>query len=267
MKINGSKNDRALFASKIIKAGALLPDTRILLGHWNVELSTKENLDQISQGNYFGKASRSRVSDILAIFKQRYLGDNHVTKALVCLVHEHVPAQTLDRILYFHSARADSLIRQVVLDVLIPLHRQGIFSIEHSDVERQIDRWVSQGLTTSPWGEYTIHRVAQGILATLRDFGVLNGVVNKRIAPAYLPTEAFAYICFFLKLEQPSGIKLIELPDWQLFFLSPTAVERFLLEAHQEGILDYHAAGAVTRLSFPVKTLEEYAHVLARRTH
>jgi len=46
--------------------------------------------------------------------------------------------------------------------------------------------------TTCPWGEYTIRRVTQGPLSTLRDFGILAGAVNKRLTPAYLPIEAFA---------------------------------------------------------------------------
>ena len=76
--------------------------------------------------------------------------------------------------------------------------------------------------------------------------------------------EAFAYIAFYLKQHQPSGAKLVELPDWKLFFL-PEGVERFLFEAHQHGLLEYHAAGTVTRLTFPAETLEEYANVLAQR--
>ena len=70
---------------------------------------------------------------------------------------------------------------------------------------------------------------------------------------------------FYLKQHQPSGARLVEHPDWRLFFLPPEGVERFLFEAHQRGLLEYHAAGSVTRLSFPAPTLEEYAHVLAQR--
>jgi hypothetical protein len=77
--------------------------------------------------------------------------------------------------------------------------------------------------------------------------------------------ESFAYIVFYLKQHQPSGAKLIELPDWSLFFLSRNAVERLLFEAHQYGLLEYHVAGSVTRLTFPADTLEEYANVLAQR--
>ena len=72
---------------------------------------------------------------------------------------------------------------------------------------------------------------------------------------------------FYLKQHQPSGAKLIDLPDWKLFFLPREGVERFLFEAHQNNLLEYHAAGTVTRLTFPADTLEEYAHVLAERAH
>ena len=43
--------------------------------------------------------------------------------------------------------------------------------------------------------------------------------------------------------------------------------ERFFVEANQHGLLEYHAAGTVTRLTFPANTLEEYANVLAQRSH
>ena len=56
---------------------------------------------------------------------------------------------------------------------------------------------------------------------------------------------------FYLKQHQPSGAKLVEHPDWRLFFLPREGVERFLFEAHQRGLLEYHAAGSVTRLTFP----------------
>jgi hypothetical protein len=102
------------------------------------------------------------------------------------------------------------------------------------------------------------------LLSTLRDFGVLQGAVNKRIAPVYLSIQAFAYIAFYLKQHQRSGTKLVDLVDWRLFFLPRDGVERFFLEAHQHGLLEYHVAGNVTRLTFPATTLEEYVHAIAQ---
>jgi hypothetical protein len=257
----------ALYTSKIIKAGALLADTKTLLSHWDVRASVQRNLERLHRENIFGKASRSRVEDVLAIFRQRYLTEESVIKVLVVLVNNGFPTVSLDRILYFHTAKADRLLHDVVTELLLPLKSQGMTTIDVIEVGKVVAKWVCEGKTTRPWGDSTIRRVTQGLLSTLRDFGVLTGAVNKRIAPAYLTVEAFAYVMFYLKQHQPSGTKLIALPDWKLFFLSPEGVERFLVEAHQHHLLEYHAAGTVTRLTFPVRTLEEYGHVLAEAAH
>ena len=255
------------YTSKIIKASALLGDTKTLLSHWDVDATVPENLDRISRENVFAKASRSRVKDILAVFRQRYLVEGEVTKALVVLVKNRFPAASLDRVLYFHAARADALLHDAVTEILLPMQAQGIIDISPGAVQKVLAKWVEKGLSTTAWSENTTERVAQGLMSTLRDFGVLQGAVNKRIAPAYMPVTAFAYIAFYLKQHQPSGAKLLEHPDWKLFFLNREGVERFFFEGNQHGLLEYHAAGTVTRLTFPATTLEEYANVLAQKSH
>lgn len=255
----------APYTSKIIKAGALIGDTKTLLSHWDVDASVDENIKRLQRENVFGKASRSRVEDILAIFRQRYLTEESVTRALVVLALGRFASAALDRLLYFHSARADQLLRDVVTEVFVPMREQGLVDVGVHDLQRLLVQWVEQGKTVSSWSEITILRVAQELLATLRDFGVLQGATKKRIVPAFFPIEAFAYIAFYLKQHQASGAKLIELSDWKLFFLHREAVERLLFEAHQHDLLEYHVAGSVTRLTFPARTLEEYANVLAQR--
>jgi len=264
-KGNQLRAGAAPYSSKIIKAGALIGDTKTLLSHWDRTYSVAENIIRVQRDNVFGKASRSRVEDILAIFRQRYLREESVTNALITLVRGKFAAAALDRILYFHSARADQLLHDAVTEILVPMHERGLADINVREFQRSLAKWVTEGKTTGHWSEYTITRISQGLLSTLRDFGVLQGATNKKIAPAFLPTEAFAYIMFFLKQHQPSGVKLIELPDWKLFFLSREGVERFLFEAHQRELLEYHVAGSVTRLTFPAETLQEYANVLAQR--
>ena len=256
---------RASYSSKIIKATALLGDTKTLLSHWDVSATAADNFQRLQRENVFGKASRSRVEDILNIFRQRFMAEESVTKALVLLVNERFPTASLDRILYFHAARADRLLFDVVTELFFEKQAKGLVDLDATEVQRSIQKWVTDGKTASAWSEITTLRVTQGLLAALRDFGVLQGAVNKKIAPAYLPVEAFAYIAFYLKRHQPSGAKLVELPDWRLFFLPLEGVERFLFDAHQHGLLEYHAAGTVTRLTFPANTLEEYANVLAKR--
>ena len=255
----------ATYSAKIIKAGALIGDTKTMLSHWDVDASVDDNVNRVQRDNIFGKASRSRVEDILAIFRRRYLSEASVTIALVTLVRAKFPTAALDRLLYFHSARADRLLHDAVTQILIPMQARGLVDINVRDFQRSLAKWVEEGKTAGHWSEPTISRISRGLLSALRDFGVLQGKVNKKIAPVYFPIESFAYVAFCLKQLQPSGAKLIELPDWKLFFLSREEVELFLFEAHQHDLLRYHVAGSVTRLTFPAKTLEEYANVLAQR--
>jgi len=253
-----------LYNSKIIKAGALLSDTKIFLSVWDPTLSVNENLQRIRRQNLLGKTSRSRAQAVLAIFKQRYLAEEEVARTLAILVKRQFNGNALDRILYFHTVRADFLLRDVVLEILVPKRSTGHVDVHLREIESGLKKWVEEGKTSGRWGDYTISRVARGILSTLRDFGVLQGAVKKRIAPVYLPVEAFSYIAFYLKQHQPSGTKLLELSDWKLFFLTREGVERFFFDAHQRGLLEYHVAGSVTRLTFPVSNLEEYANVLTK---
>jgi BrxA len=255
----------APYSSKIIKGGALIGDAKTLLSHWDVDLSVDRNINRMRRDNLFGKASRSRVEDILAILRQRYLTEESVTKALVTLVRRKFPTAALQRLFYFHSARANSLLHDAVTEILFPMQARGLVNINVGDFERRFVKWVDEGKTTGHWSQSTITRISQGVLSALRDFGVLQGAVNKKIAPAYFPIESFAYVVFYLKQHQQSGAKLIELPDWKLFFLLREEVERTLFEAHQRDLLEYHVAGSVTRLTFPAETFEEYANILAQR--
>ena len=256
-----------IYTSKIIKAGALLADTKTMLANWDKSLSVGENLARFQRENIFGKASRSRIEDILVIFRQRYLTSKSITEALVTLVQGGFPNEALDRILYFHAAQSDCLLHDIVTQVLARFHSIGKIDVTSGDIQTVVTPWVDEGKTSVHWSEETSLRVVQGLLSTLRDFGILQGGVNKRLAPIYLPVEAFAYLAFYLQQRQPSGERFLEDPEWQLFFLSRQTVEQFFLEAHQHHLLEYRAAGSIIRITFPSNSLEEYAYALTQRPH
>ncbi|AFY60109.1 DUF1819 family protein [Synechococcus sp. PCC 6312] len=265
MTFNHQYQPKAQYSSRIIKAGALVADTKKLLCSWNLSVSTAENIKQFHRENIFGKSSRSRVADILAIFRQRYLSNESVTKALILFARSKFSTSSLIPLLYFHSSLADRLLFDVATNIIFPMYKRGLVDINRREFQYSLTKMVKEGKMASLWSENTFNRLSSGLLSTLRDFGVLQGCVNKKISPAYLPIESFAYIIFYLKQSQASGVKLLELADWRLFLLFQDDVERLLFECHQRKMLEYHVAGSVTRLTFPAKTLEEYADVLAQR--
>ncbi len=59
----------------IIRAGALLPETKTLLAYWDEGLSTAENLHNPQLTNIFGKASRAWVKQFPKTLQERYFYD------------------------------------------------------------------------------------------------------------------------------------------------------------------------------------------------
>ncbi|MCX6915667.1 MAG: DUF1819 family protein, partial [Verrucomicrobia bacterium] len=219
-----------LYTSRIIKASALIADTRLLLAEWEPARPVAENLDRLRRQNVFGKTSRSRIEDILVIFRQRYFDDPDVGAALVTLAQGDEASGWLDPLLYFFATQNDCVLRDVVVDLLYPRQQAGFSDAPVDVVERQIREWVAEGKTTSRWGDATMERVAQGMMATLRDFGVLQGKMHKRIAPVYLPAPAFALIAHWLHRREGSGDRTLRSDDWKLFFLPVAGVERLFIE-------------------------------------
>lgn len=189
MEVIDTEIAKPLYTSRIIKASALLPDTRTLFSYWDLDLTPRENLNRVRSQNLLGKASRSRVEDILAIFRQRYLQPRSVATALSILIQEGVSPSITDRVFYYYSAQSDSLLHDVVTDMLVPVQWTGLDRITEVEVEAAVRHWVQEGKTTSRWTDTTIHRVAQGVMSTLRDFGVLTGRINKSLPQSTYPSR------------------------------------------------------------------------------
>lgn len=269
-------HDQRIYSSKIIKASGLLADTKTLFAFWDESKSVEENLREARRANIFGKASRSRVEDILAIFRQRYCPDNGSDAAprqardaaLRRLVRSGLPAEIVDRVLYYYAALADPLIYDFVTQYLYDLYKRGRHVITVEDASEFLRDAIANGQTTTPWSTTTRERVAQHLLATLRDFRVLQGArgsPRKTFAPTHLPVEAFLYIAFDIHRAVASGERLLRHPHWRLFLLDLDAVERLFVEAHQLGYLRYQAAGSLIRIEFPYRDLLGLVDALVER--
>ncbi|GAI15836.1 unnamed protein product, partial [marine sediment metagenome] len=241
------------------------PDVKAILNEWDDLQSTSDNFNRIRDENVLGKSSRLRIEEILTIFKQRYLVDASVFNSLVIMAQNGLRGQSLDRILYFNATQSDPLLHDVVTKIIYSLYQDGRVDIFTNEVCNKIYEWVKKGRTSKPWSYPTTQRVTRGILSTLRDFGVLQGEVKKRISPKYLPSDAFAFIAFQLYKKGLSGEQILSSHEWKLFLLASTGVERFFIEAHQEDYLQYHAAGSVVRIEFLYEKIEEYAKYVVKR--
>lgn len=76
------------YSSKIIKALALVDDTKILLSVWDTDEYVEDNLNRIKEANLLDKRSRSQIEMMLPRLGERYLFDSDVAGALSHLVNQ-----------------------------------------------------------------------------------------------------------------------------------------------------------------------------------
>jgi hypothetical protein len=249
------------FTSRLQKGGALLGDMRQLVCHW------ADRPESVAPGRFvkdiLPKATQARANDTyIRAFHPRFVeGSPRNAWKLCAVLEENLPTFEIARAFYYWlTARAEPILYSYVTEELFRQARSGIAGVTSVEVSEWIRKSNAGGDKT--WSDIVSIKVARGMLAALRDFGILSGTSRKTIAPVHLPLESFCLIAFCLRNLLEDHQDLTQHPDWRLFLLSPTAVERLLLEAHQQNWLHYQAAGAVSRLEFPAQSFEAYARIV-----
>ena len=251
------------YTTRLQKGGALFDDMRLLVRQWSDAIGDDQR-DSMVVENLLGKNTRARAADIYRrAFLPRFIaGDPPDAWRIAQALEREEPAIDFLRPLYYWvTARGERLLYDYVCEDLFTQSRAGTQVVDIAEVKN----WITQQIARigKEWTPTVTTKVAQAILATLRDFGILEGAIKKRIAPSYLPTESFVYIAFALHSLGSSGAQLVKHPDWRLFLFFPENVERMFLEADRSGFLNYQSAGEIVRIEFFEHTFEETAHVLA----
>ena len=259
------KKRRRNYTSRLQKGGALLEDMRLLVRAWSDDTELGQR-DRVVAHNVLGKQSRARALDTLTCaFIPRFIRGlpKDAWRIVRPLEDRGIAIDILKPVYYWITARAEPILYDFACE---ELHR---YEPQQEVPTKDVASWVAERTSREgiAWSPIVTQKVARGILATLRDFGLLDGRVKKRIAGAYLPVESFAYIAFVLQALGASAQRLVHHDDWCLFRLDRSAVERMFLESDRAGLLSYHAAGQIVRIDFPATSFEEMADVVARTAH
>ncbi len=247
-------------SSKIIKAGALLEDSRRFVEMWRIELSPQENLEEFHTRNLLGKRSRARAEDVLAILRQRFVEPgSHVISALKIL--SATPEAFRDAC-YFEAARNDDLLAHVAGQVLYQLRNRGWAKVAVEDIQEAFLSDPPDPIVKT-WGSSTLIRVIHGILSALRDFGILEGKATKHIAPAHMTFGGFVYVLGRLRETSASSHGMVTASAWRWWLLEEHQIRNFFLEADREGVVQYADAGSTVRIDWPIEGLEDMVHAVA----
>jgi hypothetical protein len=247
--------------SRLQKGGALLSDMRQMVGLWSEDLAQTDPVPLLARS--LPKTTMARVKDTFTrAFRPRFISGNppgswRMARALEDL---HANLEVVRPFYYWITARAEPALYGFVTDLVYERARSAQSMIRIEEAIGWLDHQLR--LIGKAWTPTVIKKVARGMMAALRDFGILEGAVRKRIAAVNLCPEAFALIAFCLHDMGATGRDLVRHPDWRLFLLVEAEVERLLMECHQHGWLKFEAAGDLRRTEFPSTAFKEYAHVV-----
>ena len=252
---------KAPITTRLQKGGALIGEMRQLVMATARDPRTPQSVDFARK--VLTKATGARLNDVLVrAFRPRFVnGSPPEAWRVVAAVESHAPDPSIIIPLYYWiTARSEPLLYSFVIDELWSRLNSSDREIRMSEVTT----WISGQLSISgkSWSPTVSLKVARGLLAALRDFGLLEGKARKRMASFRLAPEAFALIAFLLRDLGSDGSRLVGNTDWRLFLLSETAVERMFIECNQHHWLRYEVAGAIHRIEFPSNTFDEYVHEL-----
>ena len=250
-----------VLTSNIRKGGALLEDSRLLVEVWDPKLSPEDNLTRVVDGNLLAKSSNRRLEDVLLrILRPRFVdGDPAVIAALRLLIPN---PQAFREACYFEASRDDLLLARFAEEPLFAWYEQGRLGLDTEDVRGWLNDLEAAG-EIGQWSDSSKTKVARGLLAALRDFGILEGAVRKDFARPNLSVAGFGYVSFRLHSLGASSQALIASNVWRRWLLDRGRLDELLFEADRRGLFTFSRAGSTVRFDWKVTTLEEACSVVA----
>lgn len=246
----------------IIK-GAMVEESFAALAAWDFDQTKRQNLDHIREQNLVGAKSQTWLRDVGWVLNRRF-DPAGKDRSLTLLAKAGWTLETWKPVLLWHMTRDEFLFRDFLVNWLFPAWREGVHRLRSEDIRGFLESIAERGgLTEHVWSESTLRHVAVGLLTMASSFGLVRGSTVRTFGSYHLPDPSFLYLLHALHDTNPGPRRLIESPEWKMFLMEPSDVERELLRLHQFRALEYEAAGTIIQLTLPFKTASDYAGSMA----
>lgn len=256
MKLASRANVASSFT--IVK-GAIIDETYAVFAAWDFAQSKRANLDRLREENYIGARTSTWLRDVAKVLNRRFDPQGR-DRPLVVLAKSGCELEEWKPLLLWHITRDEFLLRDFLQNWLFPAYEAGVFRIRPEELQSYLRGIRKRGGTTEhAWTDATLKRVGAGLMKMAVDFGLLHGSAVKEFASYHLPERSFMYLLHAIRDEKRSPRKVIAAPDWRMFLMRPTDVERELLRLHQFRKLEYQVAGSLVQLTLPCGSSREYA--------
>ena len=220
-----------IYTTRLQKGGALVDDMRQLMMVWD---GRRDCAERVVNENPLASPSRARLVDVVKrTFVPRFVRSRppNLWKPVSEMERLGWPQDALLPVHFYAAAASEPLMWDFVTQALFERYQAGRHDVTTTEVLRFVDEAPERMFPDCRWSETVSLKVARGLLAALRDFGLLSGAAKKSIAAMYVPTESFAFISLLRQQLGAKGPRALSDDCWRLFLFSDTAVERSFVEA------------------------------------
>lgn len=168
-------------------------------------------------------------------------------------------SETLKRnVLYYHFVTSDLFSYDTTVALIYDLYRRGIINIAHRDVHEFLENKTKAHPEISAWSPQTRRSLVSHYLSAMRDFGVLEGKVRKKIRRPTVEEDLLLYIVTYLRDCGKPSRDIVGSHDFRLFLLSQQEVEAMLTEVQLKGRIRFQRSGHIVSLELPWGSILEY---------
>lgn len=214
-----SVRDKSPLSARNSSKGALIKEIYTVFQAVSKGLSV-ENLRQIVlEGRLIlHSAYETRRSIWNHIHRRYFTFDNEwIVQGLAEASGEGMNSESFLSLAYLYYVLRDRLTFDFVVGPLWDRWKKRMVTVDRGDFLSFLDKESVDNPVIDRWYDSTKKKLASNTLSALRDFGVLKGVIKKKIQrPTIAPETAF-HLLSILMAEGLRGQSIIAAPDWRMF--------------------------------------------------
>jgi len=243
-------NPETHYFSRLSARSALYTDFRILLDAVSQPLKSNGFRELVLERNVLVKPSTSSRKKAWKELKPRYLLDSEHPLFAAFWV-EWIRCQCeaeRGQVAYCLLALNDRLVADLGSELLFPLLRRAPQPFRSADVLAFINRAKVGHPETVSWTENTKRAVAQKYTASIRDFGLAKGKVNKITVRPALYGAPVRFLIRALRVAGRKEMEIVQAPIFRLLALDGNEVIGALSELNRQGALRFRMQADVVEL-------------------
>jgi hypothetical protein len=224
-------------------------------------MSTAELVSKVLARGILSKATALRARDLVnRAFAHRYLlNGGRPARYLKHLLQHSLTTKQLSQVLLIHTARANAVLHDFILDVFWPRYAAGGTHLRKQDALDFLESAVNRGRIPKRWSPPLNDRVARYLLKCLEDFTLLGPLHRgqREMIPFGIASVTTLYLAHELHFSDLSDNQVLEHVDWRLFGLERQDIVRELERVSYGGHFIVQYSGEILRIAWRYKTMGE----------